>query len=374
MFYCRVQENHYMELSKEIYSIFFALITAFVVTYSAIPSIIKVTCEKGLYDKPGERTAHKFATPTLGGLAIFAGIILAFTSWCDISKISEIQFFIPATIIIFFIGLKDDILIIAPTTKMGGQLAAGLLISIPGDIRFTSLHGFYGITDIPYFASILLTLFVIIVIINGFNLIDGIDGLSSGVGILTSTSLGIWFTLAGHYQYALLAFSLTGALLAFFRFNVFSVKRKIFMGDTGSLLVGLILSVLIIRFNELNIFSQQKYAIHAAPAVSFGILIIPLFDILRVMFIRLVLLQSPFKADKNHIHHRLLDLGLSHLQATLVILGVNLAFIIFVFLASPHFEILRLVLILLILGMIFSFIPVYLNERKNKVKIKEKDE
>lgn len=355
-------------IPKEYLYIAISMLTAFLVVLFSVPSIVKVALKKHLFDEPGLRTSHKHAIPTLGGLAIFAGFIFSLSVTPNINPMEEEAIIIAASVIIFFIGLKDDILVTAPITKLGGQLVSGAILVVLGDIRITSLHGFYGITEIPYTFSLLLTIFLIIVIINAFNLIDGIDGLSSGIGILTASTFGIWFYLFGKVQWAVLSFALVGSLMAFFIYNVFGKKNKIFMGDTGSLLLGLIMSIITIQFNEFNKNTGMDYAIHAAPAVAFGILIVPLFDTLRVMFIRIVLKRSPFKADKNHIHHKLLDLGYSHIKSTLILLFVNIIFIIFVFAASDKFEILRLMLLLLIAAMIISHVCVLLADRKRNAR------
>jgi len=189
-----------------------------------------------------------------------------------------------------------------------------------------------GIHEISYPVSFLLSGFVMIVFINAFNLIDGIDGLASGISIIAAGVLGVWFYLAGHIEYTILAFSLIGALSGFFYFNVYGKKNKIFMGDTGSLILGTIMSVLVIQFNELNIIQTRPFAIASAPAVSFGILIYPLFDTIRVFAIRIYQGRSPFSPDKNHIHHRLLALGMSHKQATFTLLAVSALYVVPVFL------------------------------------------
>ncbi len=343
--------------------ILLSLITALLITWFSIPSIIRVARLKHLFDEPGKRTSHTTNVPTLGGLAIFAGLMIGLLLWVDVSHLIQLPYFVGAIVIVFFIGIKDDILVIAPMTKLVGLLGAAAVIVFFGDLRFTSLHGFYGFMDIPYYVSTSLTIFIIIVITNGFNLIDGINGLSSGVGITTSATFGIWFWLVGESEMAVLSAALCGSLAGFFRFNVFSQDKKIFMGDTGSLILGFVISILVIKFNELNINSEIQYSVHAAPSVSFGVLIVPLFDTLRVMFIRIITRRSPFSADRNHVHHRLLDLGFSHTLATFTIISVNLIFIGFVFIYQ-ELEILRMTLLLLILAMIISYIPVFIIERK----------
>jgi len=309
--------------------------------------------------------------PTLGGMAIFSGLLLASLLWVDRSQCPNLQYIMASLLVVFFIGLKDDILIIAPLTKLYGQIFAALIIVVLGNLHFTNLHGFYQITEIPDWLGMGLSIFVILVITNAFNLIDGIDGLSSGLGILISSTFGIWFYLAGFLQQSIISFALSGALLAFFRFNVFSKTKKIFMGDTGSLILGLMISILVIEFNERNIINDHPFPVYSAPSVSFGILIIPLFDMLRVMFIRVMTGKPIFFPDKNHIHHQLLKLGLGHKKAAFIIIFVNLAFIIFVF-TFNQISIRRLLLVILLMAMALSYIPPFLLELKKKRNTKDK--
>lgn len=341
---------------------------AFTVTFFSVPSIVDVARKKHLYDVPNGRTSHIKSTPTLGGMAIYVGLIISTTLFVDITKMTYLQYVIAGSIIIFFIGLKDDILSIAPFKKLLGQLAAAYIIIDLGNVRFTTLHGFLGIYEINYFSSVLLSLFVIIVTINAFNLIDGIDGLASSIGVLVMVFFGTWFYLEGHPQLAIMAAALAGALLAFFRYNVYSVKNKIFMGDIGSLTLGFFVAVLLIRFNEINALLDHNNPmyIEASPVVSFGVLILPMFDTLRVFVVRIYRGVSPFKADRTHLHHVLLDLGASHKQATAILIAANLFFIL-VSLAFHHLGIYWLGLIILSLALILSYVPFYIrNKRKQK--------
>jgi UDP-N-acetylmuramyl pentapeptide phosphotransferase/UDP-N-acetylglucosamine-1-phosphate transferase len=311
--------------------VLFSLLLAFFIVFVSIPPIVSVAHLKNLYDIPGKRKSHTLATPNLGGVALFAGLSISSGLFIDISGSPEFLHLLIAMIILFFVGIKDDILIIAPVKKLYGEILATIVLVIAADMRFTSLHGFLGIYQINYISSILLTSFVVIVIINAFNLIDGIDGLASGIGILISFIFGIWFFLVGQTNYAIISAALLGALLGFFGYNVFGRTNKVFMGDTGSLILGLVMSLIVIKFNEFNISYTGVYSIDAAPAVSFGILMLPLFDTLRVFIIRIVNKQSPFDSDKNHLHHRMLKLGLSHFGSTTLLLSLNLVFIIIAF-------------------------------------------
>jgi len=339
-------------------------LTAFFITLLSIPSIIAVAKAKHLYDEPNGRTSHTISTPTLGGMGIYAGLIISSMLFVSIASIGYIQFIIAASIIIFFIGLKDDILSISPLKKLLGQIVAAAIIIDLGHVRFTDLHGFLGFHEIGYLPSMLISLFVIIVTINAFNLIDGIDGLASGIGMLVVGFFGVWFFLIGHTQLSVLSFALFGSLAAFFRFNVFSKKNKIFMGDIGSLTLGFFIAVLMIRFNELNATINSPYAINGSPVISFAILILPMFDTLRVFIIRISKGQSPFKADKLHVHHRLLALRKSHIQATTILIITNAGFILLALLLQ-NLNIYILGAIIISLALILSYIPVYICKRRN---------
>ena len=343
-----------------------SLLFAFIVTYISIPSLVDVARKKHLYDEPNERTSHLDHTPTLGGMAIFAGFITSIMIFLYIPDIPYIQYVIAGIIVVFFIGLKDDVIVVAPFTKFIAQLFAATIIIDLGGIRLNGLYGLFGITEIGYYGSDLLSIFVIIAIVNAFNLIDGIDGLAAGIGILASLVFGTWFYLIGQLQLAIMACAMIGALLAFLRFNLFSQKNKIFMGDIGSLLLGFIMAIFAIKFNDLNPPSESgPYWVKAAPAVSIGILIVPIFDTIRVFMVRLYHKRSPFSADREHVHHYLVDLTGSHKKATAIILEVNIVFIAIAFLLSD-LRIYQLTLILLGLAAIISFIPYYLVKKRQK--------
>ena len=187
------------------------------------------------------------------------------------------------------------------------------------------MHGFLGVYEIPYFAGILLSLFTIIVITNAFNLIDGVDGLAGSLGLVTTLAFGIYFTMAGQIAYGVLAFGLAGSILGFLIYN-FS-PAKIFMGDTGSLLIGLINAILVIKFINIAGAAGASIPIATAPAIGFAVLMVPLFDTLRVFAIRIISRRSPFSPDRNHVHHFLLDLGFSHRQIALSCSAAAVSFI-----------------------------------------------
>ena len=353
------------------YILLMSLVLAFAIVYISIPSIVTVANCKRLYDEPGHRKSHVVSIPHLGGVAIFAGLVITTGIFAKISESVEFTPLIAAIVILFFIGVKDDLLIIAPSKKLYGELLSSFVVVVVANLRLTNLHGFLGVGEIPYLVSVLLSMFVVIVIVNAFNLIDGIDGLASALGIISAVAFGIWFRLAGFHNYAILAASLTGALAAFFIFNVFGKTNKIFMGDTGSLIVGLVISVLAIKFNQANIGLVSPYALSSAPAVSLGFLAVPMFDTIRVFSIRILRKKSPFSPDKNHVHHRLLKLGFSHLTSTCILAGFSLLTTGIVLLFN-NIGIIYLTLVLLSLAIAGSSVMeaiIKRNKRKQEIKM-----
>ena len=336
----------------------FAAIISFFIVFFSIPTILRVAHQKNLFDEPGTRTVHKGRIPTLGGLALFIGFMFTYSLFVDWFEFTKIPFLIPAILIIFGIGIKDDILVTAPLVKLLGQIIAALIIVGMGNLRITDLHGFFGI-DINYLASVIISIFLMVFIINGFNLIDGIDGLAAITGIITIISFGIWFYMNGNYHIPIMSSALVGGLIAFSYYNVFSKHQKIFMGDTGSLLLGFLLSVVAIHFSEFTIpskFPDHPFTMNSGPAVALAILIVPVIDTTRVFFLRVSQGKSPFTADKNHIHHRMLALGFTHLQTSLIIGGINIAFIILGYYLR-NLGMLKLTLLLFILGIFTAYIP-----------------
>ena len=305
--------------------------TSFGVTFFSIPAIIKVCSIKKLFDSPNQRKNHKRPTPTLGGLGIFAGFVFSITFWSKSLQITQLQYIICATLVIFFMGMKDDLIPMTPLKKIIGQFFAACIIILLADIRLKSLYGIFGIYEISYLPSVILSFFTVLGITNSFNLIDGIDGLAALIGLLSTSIFGAWFYLSGYIHYAFLAYAFVGALLAFLWFN--KHPAEIFMGDTGSLLIGLTNSILAISFIELNrnYSGPPVYKITSVPAVAIGILIIPLFDTLQVTFRRILSGTSPFKPDRRHLHYILSDLKVSHSNSSLILLSLNTLIIIFSF-------------------------------------------
>ena len=327
----------------------FSLLTALAITAFAIPSIIRVARIKHLFDEPdAERKHHKTKVPTLGGMAIFAGLLFSVTFWTDQVQIAELQYIIASLLILFFLGIKDDLVNLRASKKLIGQILAAIILVHLAHVRLTTFYGMFGIRDLPLWFSYVFSVCTCVVITNSFNLIDGIDGLAGSLGIVGATTFGMWYYFLGMTQYTILCAALIGSLLAFLWFN--KSPAKIFMGDTGSMLIGFIMALLAMKFIEsVRVLPREHpYKILSVPVFTLTVLIIPLFDTLRVFIIRMGQGKSPFHPDRNHIHHILIDLGLTHLQATfgMVLFNVSMIFAIF-FLQGVRGELL-LVMILAI--------------------------
>ncbi len=310
------------------FAIILGFITSLVLTYVVIPVIIRVAREKRLYDKPNERSSHMEPTPSLGGIGIFAGSICGIVLWTPLDSFGVLQYILAAFIIIFLIGVMDDLMPIAPKKKLVGQLLVAVILAFKAKIIVSNFHGIFGLAELPEILAFLFSMICIVGIINAFNLIDGINGLAGSIGLIASTFWGVWFYFAGYPAFAVLAFSLAGSIIAFLKYNL--GHAKIFMGDTGSLLIGTVCSILAIKFIETNYLrsTPPNIVFSAAPAISVAILILPIFDTLKVFIMRIVHGKSPFHPDKTHIHHMLLDLQCTHLQATGILVAANLLFIL----------------------------------------------
>jgi len=302
---------------------------SFIISFLAIPVVLQIAEQKKLYDVPDERKIHTHAVTSLGGVAIFSGFLLAALLSIQGYLNPEFQYFFAAALVIFFLGLKDDIIVLSASKKFVGQMIAASIIIHLGGIRLDSMHGLFGFDMLPESFALALTYLTIIVIINSFNLIDGIDGLAASLGLLTMLILGTYFFMVGLQAYALLAYSLAGSLVAFLIFN--HHPAKIFMGDSGSLMIGLVNAILVIKFINVASDPTNVLPIGSAAAIGFSILIVPLTDTLRVFAIRISKGCSPFTPDRNHVHHLLLNLGFGHAAITFICVCINISFVMLVY-------------------------------------------
>ncbi|MFT6844872.1 MAG: UDP-GlcNAc:undecaprenyl-phosphate GlcNAc-1-phosphate transferase [Flavobacteriales bacterium] len=359
--------------------ILLSFFTALIIVIMSTPALIKVAKLKHLVDEPSEsRKLHQNSVPTIGGVIIFLAFVFSVAIWFPtksrlyyefyaelLQAIQEYKYLMASLVVLFFIGLKDDIIGVSPVKKLIAHMVVAFILVIMADVRIVSMHGLFGMDLLPYWASILLSGFTYIVVVNAYNLIDGIDGLAAGVGIVTTLFFTTWFYLGGNVPLAVFSAAMAGALIGFLVFN-FS-PAKIFMGDSGSLVVGLVICVLSIRMIEfdgeyLPVRLQQV----STPVLVMAVLSYPLIDTLRVFILRSIKGNSPLLPDKNHIHHQLLKKGLSHRQTSLVVIIFSILIIFLAIMLSPlppTYEFLILFLVVLLLVQIPYF---FFNSKKVK--------
>lgn len=289
------------------------------IVFITVPILIHVAYVKDLYDKPdNERKLHDRYVPTFGGVSLFLAIVVGFSLSGIAHAFNGYSYLIAALAILFFTGLKDDIIGLSPAKKLGIQVLSALLLIFGCGIYIDNFYGVLGIYELPFAISVLLTLFTTIVITNAYNLIDGVDGLAGGIGAIASLFFGVGFWIAGELAMAAFCAILAVSLVAFLRFNF--KPASIFMGDTGSLIVGFMLSVFAIKFVGLNdTAAYTKVFGNSSPILPVAILAVPLYDTLSVFYKRIRKGISPFHPGRDHIHHTVLEMGFSHKGVSLIL-------------------------------------------------------
>ena len=335
---------------------------SYLVTSQSLPFIIYFSKVKNLTAKVDERSSHTSDIPNIGGIGIIAGIYIVTLSLSFfILNFEESKFIIAlfiSLLILLFIGFKDDMLGISATAKLFTEIGTATAFVVLTDCRLDTFYGLFGVYEINYYVSIVLSIFIFVVTINSYNLIDGIDGLAGSYGIIAMIAFLCLSLSANNLVGLILCVTIVGSLAGFLKFNLSKGKRKIFMGDTGSLVVGFLISVIVlINLSSKNDYSQISNNI---PVLVLSILSFPYIDTLRVMFIRKKNKQKFFEPDKNHIHHKLINAGKSHISSTIIILAVYLSSIVFCILfhkinITIHFIISLLYSLISLLTLVFIF-------------------
>ena len=346
------------------------------VAYFSLPSIIYVSKYKNLMDKPNARSSHKEKTPTLGGISFFVSLVFTLFLLRFFDNDNVGINILSGVGVLFFVGLKDDLVGVNPSTKIIGQIIATLMLFLGTGLKITTLDNFLGITDIPYWLSIFMSCGMMMMIVNSYNLIDGINGSAAMVGIVIFGIFAYVFYDAQLYYYFLLSILCIGFLLAFLRYNL-SVRKRVFMGDTGSMIAGFLIAVLAIKFFALNTEALESAIIHPTNKiwVLLAIIFIPFFDTTRVFTTRLLRHGQPFKADRSHIHHVMIDyMKLSHSQASVLLAFINLIVCVVIlylntFLSSLYLGIVLGVIFIGLAGLLFYVNRSY-HTRKKKQKIR----
>lgn len=291
--------------------------------------VFKMAILKDFVDKPNQRSSHKGSVPNIGGIVVFLAFLCSFLLFARFPIKGEFQYILLGAILIFLIGIYDDLLEISPRKKVKGEMLGVLVLLVGGGFYLTNLHGLFGIYELSPWIGLPLTFIGLVGLINAINLIDGIDGLCSGVALMDCLFFGIWFYCCGHIEYALLCGVLSTAIIPFFFINVFGKRSKMFMGDSGALMVGFLLGVMAIKFCDIDINTEDACSVNAALGVVFSVLAIPVLDTLRLFASRWMRGKSPFSPDKRHFHHKLLTIyGGVHKKATFTLLFLNFMFII----------------------------------------------
>ncbi len=362
------QLNYYMPEIFAHYQILYYLcviIFAALLSIIAIPSILHVARSRHLYDDIGHfRKQHDHGIPRLGGVAIFVSYSVTALVFTIIDRDFPVGYLLTASIILFIMGLKDDLSGVNSSTKFMVQFVVALILVVLGDIRLTSMYGVFGIYELPFVISSALSVLVIIMVINAFNLIDGIDGLAGITGILANLAFAALFFYIHQYEYAVISLILVGAILGFLRYNI--TPAQIFMGDTGSLFIGLISVVMAIKLIELTKLTMSGAPhLNSTPALTVAILVVPIFDTIRIFFVRIMKGISPFAADRNHIHHRILRLGYTHFQTTMILSGYNLVCIALALLLGSIGNF-ALITIIFIISMLFNWSITFILRSKER--------
>jgi len=346
-----------------LYSILSAVLASAFVYYT-VPPLIRVIKTKNLYEPLDSRKLHhKKNIPTIGGVSIFIGFTLASIIASDGFDYNDIIYIFPATIIMFFMGLKDDLVNLSANKKLVIQIVVAIMLATIGNFRLSSLYGILGIHEVPYVLGVFISVILILALVNAWNLIDGVDGLASGIAFIASATFGICFILMEHYNLAVVSFALTGSVACFFFYNVFGKKNKLFMGDTGSLIIGTIMVVLALKYMEVAALSDMYLLSYSPPAFAVGVVILPIIDLIRIVVVRVWNKRQPFKPDGDHIHHLLLKLFPRHLTVTLILMGSSLIFIpITLLLLFLNLNINFIIAIQLFIGFSAASIPFFVHK------------
>lgn len=287
--------------------------------------IHRISVLKNIVDNPDDRKLQKYPIPVLGGVAVFFGIIVSLV--CSQVFFSSASLFslLGIMAIMLYIGTMDDILTLSPGIRFVIEIIIVLLLIYGNDCSINNFHGLWGIYQIPSFVAVPLTVFACVGIVNAINMIDGVDGLMSGYGITISILFGAVFYKSGEVDMAAMAMIAAGALIPFFMHNVFGKKSKMFLGDGGSLMIGMMMSVFVIYLlKDDSLCSQAVCSNFGLVPFTLAVLSIPVFDTLRVMTRRILHKTSPFQPDKKHLHHMFIGLGFSHFGTAFSIILLNL--------------------------------------------------
>lgn len=340
-----------------LYQIIIPALLAFLGTLWIHPKVLKIAVMKDLVDNPSARKLQRRPVPNMGGAAVFFGIIIGLCSSQAMFDSPKTFMLTAAMLIMLYVGIMDDILNLTPTIRFAIEILIICWLMYVNGASLNCFHGLWGLGCIPEYISIPLTIFSCVGIINAINLIDGVNGLSSGFCFMASILFAIMFYRLGNTTMMIMAVSAAGAIVPFFLHNVFGHNTRMFIGDSGTLVMGTMMSMFVISLLDQTpaSFILAKKGLGLIP-FELAVLAIPVFDTLRVMSTRIMHGKSPFHPDKTHLHHMFIDLGFSHTGTTISILSLNFAIIAAWFIAYKAGASIDLQLyIVLSLSFIFTF-------------------
>ena len=323
-----------MNLCKEVYHLLLPFLAAFISTLWIHPKILKIAILKNIVDNPDARKLQRCPIPVMGGIAVFFGLLVGICS-------SQIMFFSPgvfiltaAMLVMLYTGTIDDILDLSPNIRFLIEILVVGFIMYVNECAIDNFNGLWGIGTIPMWFAAPLTVFAAVGIINAINLIDGVNGLSSGFCFMASVLFAIMFYISGNVTMTILATSAAGAIVPFFLHNVFGKTSKMFIGDGGTLVIGTMMSMFVISILGKGSLSA-RFAEQGVGLIPFtlAVLAVPVFDTLRVMSMRILRGKSPFSPDKTHLHHLFIELGFTHTGTTVSILSLNFLIVVVWFLS-----------------------------------------
>ena len=360
------------------YFIFIASIISFLGTMLVMPSVIKLAIKKRILTPGGGRNVHEGFTPNIGGIAIFIGLLLSNLFLLgyyiqqqsvenviiDIISYDKFLSYIILTfscIVMFIVGLSDDLTSLSSRLRFFIQICIAFVLTFYADVRIENLNGLFNIYELPYVLSISFSIRVIIFIINSFNLTDGLDSLATVLGFFILSSFGVLFLLSDHYYDATLCFSGVSSLVAFWFYN--TPPAKIFMGDSGSLVIGVIIAYSAIKLCNFPIDSSGT----VNPVFILCVLAYPSMDTLRVFLVRIFSGKSPFSADRNHIHHLLVDKDFNHGWAAFFAVMYSIVLTFICFLIRDHVT--GSFFVMVSLAILFIVLPMASFARSTTLKI-----
>ncbi len=308
----------------EFYHFLIPALFAFLGTLWIHPKVLKIALLKNIVDNPDARKLQRSPVPVMGGIAVFFGITLGLCCSQAIFNSASTFMLIAAMLVMLYTGTIDDIIDLSPTIRFIIEILVIVWLMYTSNSSINCFWGLWGISTIPQWISYPLTVFAAVGIINAINLIDGVNGLSSGFCFMSSALFAAFFYTTGSQTMTTLAMSAAGAIVPFFLHNVFGKNTKMFIGDGGTLVIGTMMAMFVISILGKNP-GCIKIAASGAGLIPFtlAVLSIPVFDTLRVMSTRILNKKSPFHPDKTHLHHLFIDLGFSHIGTTVSILSLN---------------------------------------------------